>query len=345
LIDVYITIPTVGRRLEGGYYAKDYHEAIARAGKWAEAGNCRGALIFTDHYSPDPWVVAQHLIERTETLVPLVATQPPYVHPYALARIISSIACLYRRRVDVNLVTGGNRDHLAAVGSHIDHDERYRRLIEFAKAIGTLLGSTEPVTMNGTYYQLNSAFLHPPLRPDMFPRFFAGGSSAAVRDAVRALGITRLQYPRPLGDYPPGATDLQGTGIRVGIIARDTTAEAWRVAHRRFPVNNAGERRRELMVPAIDSGWWHQLREVASRAPLADSPYWVYPLKAYAEYCPYLVGDHRTVAEYFAGYLDLGITTLILHSPQDEADVPNAMIMLEQAERLRSAVRPAHAAD
>lgn len=338
LIDVYITAVSLGRLDAAGNGVKDYREMMIRACTWAETGNCRGALIFTDHYSLDPWLVAQHLIERTESLIPLVAAQPPYVHPFTVARFISSIAVLYGRRVDINLVTGGNREHLASVGSTISHDERYQRLIEFARAIGALLVSSDPVDMNGTYYQLNSAYLHPPLRPDMFPRFFAGGSSQAACDAARKLRITRLQYPRDLKEYPPGATDLTGTGIRVGIIARDTTEQAWRVAKKRFPPNRNGERRTDITAPVIDSTWWHRLLEDSLEPHAPDSPYWIYPLRGHGEYCPYLVGDHQTVAEYLARYLDLGITTLILQRPQAEEDVPEAMIALEQAERLRSPV-------
>jgi len=338
LIDVYITAPSLGTKLDGGYFAHEYHEKMARAGSWAEAGKCRGALIFTDHYSLDPWLVAQHLIERTETLIPLVAAQPPYMHPFTVARFISSLACMYGRRVDINLVTGGNREHLAALGSLVDHDERYKRLIEFARAIGALLGSSDPVDMEGTYYQLRSAYVHPPLRPGMFPRFFAAGSSAAARDAARRLKITRLQYPRALPEYLPGGTDLKGTGIRLGIIARDTSAQAWRIAEKRFPPSGLGERRTKMIAPLIDSTWWHQLLEDSVEPQVPDSPYWVYPLRGYGEFCPYLVGDHRTVAEYFARYLDLGITTLILQLPREEEDVQHAMIAVEQAERLRLAV-------
>lgn len=347
MIDVYITTPAIGKRLAGTTYVRAYNDKITRAGRWAEAGKCRGTLIFTDHYSLDPWTVAQHLIERTEKLIPLVAAQPPYLHPFAVARIISSLVLMYGRQIDVNLVTGGNREHLAAVGSVIDHDDRYRRLVEYAQAIGMLLESSDPVDLDGAYYQLSSAYVYPPLRPEMFPRFFLGGSSDAARETARTLGITRLQYPRALESYPPGATDLKGTGVRVGIIARDTSAEAWKVAEERFPRSTTGEVRSRMIAPIIDSTWWHQLQADRLSAQIPDSTYWLYPLRGYGEFCPYLVGDHQAVAEYFAHYLDMGISTLILQLPRDEADVHNAMLAVERAERLRlpgngSGQSPAH---
>jgi alkanesulfonate monooxygenase len=78
-------------------------------------------LIFTGNSSADPWVNAQLVIEQTEKLVPLVAVQPAHMHPHTGAKVISSLAFVYGRQVDLNLVTGGNRNHLRAVGSHLDH--------------------------------------------------------------------------------------------------------------------------------------------------------------------------------------------------------------------------------
>jgi alkanesulfonate monooxygenase len=55
-------------------------------------------LIFTDNDSMDPWAAAQFLLEHTATLVPLVAVQPLYMHPFTAARKVTTLSSMYGRR-------------------------------------------------------------------------------------------------------------------------------------------------------------------------------------------------------------------------------------------------------
>src|SRR6266571_3152869 len=62
-------------------------EEIAR---WSEDAGCEGILVFTDNAQLDPWLVSQLIIEATERLCPLVAIQPVYMHPYSVAKMVTS---------------------------------------------------------------------------------------------------------------------------------------------------------------------------------------------------------------------------------------------------------------
>src|SRR3989442_7380361 len=79
-----------------------------------DAGH-EGILVFTDNGQLDPWLVSQIIIEATERLCPLVAIQPAYMHPYSVAKMITSLAHLYRRRLYLNMVAGGVQNALAAL--------------------------------------------------------------------------------------------------------------------------------------------------------------------------------------------------------------------------------------
>ena len=46
------------------------------------------------------------MIEATERLRPLIAVQPVYMHPYSVAKMITSLAYLHGRAVDLNIVGG-----------------------------------------------------------------------------------------------------------------------------------------------------------------------------------------------------------------------------------------------
>jgi alkanesulfonate monooxygenase len=67
-------------------------------GPGEEGIGCEGSLIYTENGLVDPWVVAQVLVESTTSLAPLVAVQPVYMHPYSVAKMVSTLAHLYERR-------------------------------------------------------------------------------------------------------------------------------------------------------------------------------------------------------------------------------------------------------
>lgn len=115
---------------------KQYLTRLRDVSRWTEAAGCRGFLVYADNSLTDVWLTAQTVIERTDTLVPMVAVQPVYTHPYAVAKAVASLAWLHERQVDLNLITGGFAKHLAELGDPLreDHDGRYRRLREFASS-------------------------------------------------------------------------------------------------------------------------------------------------------------------------------------------------------------------
>ena len=67
--------------------------------RWSENAGCEGILVFTDNAQLDPWLVSQVIIEATERLCPLAAIQPVYLHSYSVAKMITSLAHLYGRRI------------------------------------------------------------------------------------------------------------------------------------------------------------------------------------------------------------------------------------------------------
>lgn len=329
MLDVYATCPPSSRARP-----EEFRRDLARSASWTDDAGLRGLLIFTDHDVVDPWAAAQMLIQRSERLVPLVAAQPPYMHPYSVARMVSSMAFLYGRQVDLNLITGGSPYRMRTIGDALEHDARYERLIEYGEVIGRLLTSPEPVSYEGEYYRVRRLDLFPPADPALLPRMFVAGSSDACLDAERRLGVVRLRYPRALQEYEPGSAELRGGGLRIGIIARDDREEAWRTAHDRFPDDPDGERQYRIANRFSDSVWMDRLSEDAAAPAVEHSPYWMHPLRTYKEYCPYLVGSYEEVGAYLARYLAMGVSTVILNVPHEEADLHHAALALRHAEKL-----------
>src|SRR6266478_2946618 len=225
----------------GAVPREDYIAEVIRVAQWSEEYGCEGILVYTDNSLVDPWVVSQIIIENTQRLSPLVAVQPIYMHPYSVAKMVSTLAHLHGRRVYLNMVAGGFTNDLAALNDHTPHDERYSRLGEYTAIIQGLLASAEPFTFSGSYYQVHNLRLTPPLPPELEPGVLMSGSSEAGMQAARRLGATPIEYPKPVAECAAARRGGPSRGLRIGLIARDTEAEAWRDAHERFPPDRKGQ--------------------------------------------------------------------------------------------------------
>lgn len=321
---VYSTSPGV----VGGRRSVSFSQKTADVARWADAAGVRGLLIFTDNFSADPWMVAQYMVERTENIVPLVAVQPNYQHPVTAARLMVGIGRLFGRGVDINLVTGSHTADLRALGNSLDHDARYDRLLAFGQILIALLDGAGPVTHHSPYYEVNDSVLEPSLPPGLAPLLHVAGQSPAATRVVGELGATRLVNPEPAWHYAArGGQPLHRTGIRVGVIARESHDEAWRVARRRYPRDAAREERfNHNRKTAFASSPEHNHTE-SRQAPVdhaAEDVYWLHPLRVSVEYCAYLVGSYDEVAAELRSYRESGMCTLILAAPHEEDDLFHA---------------------
>src|ERR1700730_14132160 len=103
-----------------------------------------------------------------------------------------------------------------------------------------LLASPDPVTFAGKYYKVQALRMTPALDPKLFPGLLISGSSEAGLARERAICATPVQYPKPTKEYESAPPTRDRAGIRVGIIARPTSAEAWSVAIARFHGDRKG---------------------------------------------------------------------------------------------------------
>lgn len=300
---------------------RDYLRQVTEVAAWSEAAGCAGILIYTDNGLVDPWTVAQAIVSGTQELMPLVAVQPVYMHPYMVAKIVSSLAFFYGRRTYLNMVTGGFKNDFTALDDSTSHDERYARLIEYTSIIQELLKG-DVVTRAGRHHSVVNLKLAPPIAAELYPSFMVSGSSAAGLDAARQLGALAVQYPKPADQQETPPSGVPALGIRVGIITRETAAEAWAVARARFPEDRKGQLTHQLAMKVSDSSWHRQLSDLGRASGEEESPYWMVPFENYKTFCPYLVGSYERVAEELSRYFMLGYRTVIL-------DVPASLVELE----------------
>ena len=163
-----------------------YVQRVADVARWSEQAGCRGILVYSDNRLVDPWLVSHIIIQNTTRLCPLVAVQPVYMHPYAVAKMVASFGLLHRRRIYLNMVAGGFKNDLVALNDTTPHDQRYDRLIEYTQIIRELLAGSSPVSYDGAFYKAKNLRLTPPLPADLFPGIFVSGSSDAGLAAAKA---------------------------------------------------------------------------------------------------------------------------------------------------------------
>jgi alkanesulfonate monooxygenase len=299
-----------------------YLEQVIRVAQWSEAAGCEGILVYTDNGLVDPWLVSQIIIQSTDRLCPLVAIQPVYMHPYSVAKMITTIGHLYGRRMWINLVAGGFKNDLTALGDDTAHDRRYDRIVEYTNIVRRLLASPEPITLAGDFYRVANLKMKPPLDPELRPGITISGSSDAGMAAARQIGAIAVQYPKPVGEYegesPPDGIER---GIRIGIVARDNGDDAWQAARQRFPEDRAGQLTHQLAMKVSDSVWHKRLSELGKHRVSEDNPYWLQPFENYGTFCPYLVGSYDRVASEVARYTALGYETFILDVPESPEEL------------------------
>jgi alkanesulfonate monooxygenase len=316
---------------------EEYLQRVVDVARWSEAAGCKGILVYTDNSIVDPWLVSQVILQSTESLGPLVAIQPVYMHPYTAAKMVSSLAFLHERRIYLNMLAGGFKNDLVALGDETPHDERYERTVEYTQIMLGLLAGEQPVTLDGRYYHVTNLKMTPPLPPELMPGVLISGSSPAGMAAAEAIGATPVKYPKPPGEEEaPSASDF---GVRVGIVARESADEAWRVALERFPEDRKGQITHKLAMKTSDSHWHKQLAErggededaQAETEDGAPHPYWLGPFHNYKTFCPYLVGHHERVAQELAHYMELGSTHFILDIPPSEEELGHIGVVFDEA--------------
>ena len=315
-IEVFSTCPN-----SSGSAPADYRRQVADVARWSEQNGCRGILVYTDNSLVDPWLVSQIIIEHTAELCPLVAVQPAYSHPYTVAKMAASFGFLYGRRIYLNMVAGGFANDLLALNDTTAHDRRYDRLTEYTRIVRHLLTGSAPLTFSGEFYTVDKLRMTPPLPAELRPGIFVSGSSAAGLACAAATGATAIRYPKPARDYDDEPiTDGIPSGIRVGIIARESSAEAWRTARQRFPEDRKGQLTRQLATKVSDSSWHKELTAMGEENS-SESPYWLVPFQNYKTMCPYLVGSYAEVGNELARYIEAGCHTFILDIPPAEGEL------------------------
>ncbi|MDX6916998.1 FMNH2-dependent alkanesulfonate monooxygenase [Pectobacterium carotovorum] len=299
-----------------------YLQQVAQA---AERQGFGGVLLPTGRSCEDSWLVAASLIPVTQRLKFLVALRPGVISPTIAARQAATLDRLSNGRALFNLVTGGDPEELAAEGLFLSHEERYEASAEFTHIWRRLLEG-ETVDFAGKHIQVKDAkLLYPPVQQPRPPLYFGGSSEAAQNLAAEQVdlyltwGEPPEQVKEKLAEVRAKAA-AQGRevrfGIRLHVIVRETTEEAWQAADRL--ISQLDEKTiadAQAALARFDSVGQKRMAALhgGKKDKLEISPnLWAGIGLVRGGAGTALVGDGPTVAERIQEYADLGIDTFIL---------------------------------
>jgi alkanesulfonate monooxygenase len=305
-----------------------YWTNIESVSSWSEKYECTGILIFTgnDVYV-EPWLVAQRTVAET-SLCPLVAVNPVYMHPFTVAKMISSVAYLYRRPVFLNMVTGTALSYLEGLGDDLDHDQRYDRLLEYVTIVSDLVDgrSRTPTRFSGTYYDVANLQILPPVPDELRPRFLLAGQSDAARRVCEECGAIGMRMLPPELD----AAGLGTRGVHFGVVTRETEDAAWDAARQLFPRDDEGRLILEASMANTDSVWKSRLKQ-AAQLETSNPHYWLDPFLSFKADCPYFVGAYDAVRDLVVQLVEGGVDTVILDIPAHEAEFRHVDVAFRRA--------------
>ncbi|GAA3884023.1 LLM class flavin-dependent oxidoreductase [Streptomyces sedi] len=214
----------------------DYLGQIARA---AEHVGFAGALTPTGAWCEDAWLTTAMIAQHTERLKFLVAFRPGLISPTLAAQMATTYQRQTGGRLLLNVVTGGESREQRAYGDTLDKDARYARTDEFLGVVRGLWRG-ETVDHAGDHLRIERARLT--RLPDPVPEVYFGGSSAAAGPVAARHADVYLTWGEPPAQvaekiaWVRGLAEAEGRelrfGVRLHVITRDTSDQAWAEARR-----------------------------------------------------------------------------------------------------------------
>lgn len=306
-----------------------YLGQIARS---AEQLGFEGALTPTGAWCEDAWLSTAMLTEVTERLKFLVAFRPGLLSPTLGAQMAATFQRHSGGRLLLNVVTGGESHEQRAYGDFLDKPARYRRCDEFLDVVRRLWAG-ERVDFDGEHVRVEGAELN--RTPDPVPDIYFGGSSADAGQVAAGHSDVYLTWGEPPTEVASKIDWIRRLaaergrnprfGIRLHVITRDTSEQAWAQAeHLLGGLDSETIRQVQSGLSRSESEGQHRMLNLhgGSTSDLEIYPnLWAGVGLVRGGAGTALVGSHAEVAERIEEFHALGIDEFILsgHPHLEEA--------------------------
>lgn len=343
-IDFHWFLPTYGdsRYIVGGGHGLPAGRAggsrsatipyLGQIARTAEQLGFIGALTPSGAWCEDAWLTTAMLSQVSDNLKFLVAFRPGSVSPTLAAQMAATFQRHSNGRLLLNIVTGGEDHEQRSYGDFLSKDDRYRRTDEFL-TITAGLWAGERVNFAGEFLTVEDAHLE--RLPNPAPPIYFGGSSdlaltvaAKHADVYLTWGEAPEQVAEKIAQVSARAATFGRTvrfGIRLHVISRDTSEQAWAVAQQLLDAITAEEIERiQDGLSKSGSEGQRRMKELhqGSKDNLEIYPnLWAGVGLVRGGAGTALVGSHAEVADRIREYHRLGISEFVLsgHPHLEEA--------------------------
>ena len=312
----------LGSEVGARHVTLNYLSQIAQA---ADELGYYGVLLPTGRSCEDSWVIASAMTPITKRLRFLVAVRPGLSEPAFAARMAATLDRLSGGRLLVNVVTGGDPVELKGDGVFLDHDERYAVTDEFLSIWRKLMQGGEVAETHPHLKIEKGKLLYPPIQSPYPPLYFGGSSAAGAEVAAKHVDVylTWGEPPAAVAEkltLAKTAAAARGRtfsyGIRLHVIVRETSEEAWKAADDLISKVDADTiATAQRAFARMDSVGQRRMSELhgGSRADLIVSPnLWAGVGLVRGGAGTALVGSPDEVAARMKEYMALGIDRFIL---------------------------------
>jgi len=289
----------------------------------AESFGFVGALTPTGPWCDDAWITTAALAQRTERLKFLVAFRPGAMSPTLAAQMAATYQFHSGGRLLLNVVTGGDTAEQHAYGDWLDKEGRYERCGEFLQIVRALWTGGS-VDFEGTHLHVEGGALG--RRPDPLPEIYFGGSSPAALDVAARHVDAYLTWGEPPAQVAEKVAAVRSRaasvgrelryGIRLHVVSRDTSEEAWAAADALLDGISPDEIAKvHARMQTTESEGQRRMLELhgGSRDNLEVSPnLWAGVGLARGGAGTALVGSHAEVADRIEEYAALGLDEFVL---------------------------------
>jgi alkanesulfonate monooxygenase len=300
-------------------------EAVAEQARAAEQGGVERVLVGYGSPNPDGWIVSSFILANTTRLGVLLAHRPGVMHPVVAARQAATLHYISRGRLALNVVTGGSPGDQLREGDLVEHDDRYRRSIEYVKIMRALWEASSPITHEGEFYSFTRALLVRKPWEATPPEIFMGGASEAAVDFGVSSSDVYMLWGEPLQptserldavrarERALGRT-VDGFSMSFRLVVGETSEEAWALAD--ATVAKYEDKSGRVKTHADDIGRSRQL-EIARSDTRQDTNFWAGITLATGGQgsTSALVGTEEEIVQSLAAYRELGINAFLLTGP------------------------------
>ncbi len=266
----------------------------------------------------DGTVFAGGIAPLTERIKVLLAVRTGELVVAQLARQLASLDRMLDGRLAVNLISSD------LPGERLDSEARYRRTLETALALRTLLSGTD-LDQHGDYLDVTLA----PPRVALgarCPAFYFGGLSEPAKQVAAKVADVYLMWPDRMGAVASLVAEMreraaaEGRSLRVGyrvhVIVRPSEDEAREAARRLLSrldaADGASTRARSLDARSTGTARQGELRQSSDDEGYVEDNLWTGIGRARSGCGAAIVGDPEQVLGKLASYRSAGIDAFIL---------------------------------